>query len=131
MELKELKEAVKKDPIKKAVNFEQLYDVVVEVAAKGQVATLKMLKQVYEAYEEQNPKIADEFFDILKNSLARENGDISAYVHIPAAGKRIIEDCYFGMIGNKNESQKIMDRYTKKTLDDFNENDPRTFSKGN
>lgn len=111
MDLMELKEVVKNEPIKKRIEFEQLYEVVIAAAQKGQIPTLKMLKQVYEAYKEQNPGIADEFYNILKNSLNKERGDIPTTVRIPAQAKNIIEGCYFDMLKKKDMSQQIMDRY--------------------
>ena len=123
MDIKELKDKVKAEPIKKAVEFDDLYDVVIEFAGKGQVGTLKMLKQVYDAYKEQNSTIAEGFSDILKRSLIRENGDIPTSIYIPGSATKVIEDCYHQMIANKSASQQIMDRYTgpKKKIEEYDE----------
>ena len=119
MNLNELKDAVKTEPIKKQIEFENLFDVVVSVAQKGQVPTLKMLKQVYEAYQVQNEKIAEGFFDILKNSLIRENGDIPTTVYLSSSATRLVEDCYFNMINNTNASQQIVKKFASgKSPDD-------------
>ena len=132
MDTKELKNKVKENPIKKSIEFDALFDVVAAVAQKGDLATLKMLKQVHDAYEEQNPEIAEAFFDVLKNSLIRETGDIPTSVHIPSKAKGIVEDCFYDMLKNKNASQQIVDLFAaKKTLEDYDETNPSTFLKKN
>lgn len=129
---KNLLEQINNEPIKKVITFDELYDVAMSIVNKGDESTLKMLKQVYKAYSAQNKDIAQEFLQILKDSMYKENGDIPAFVYFDSKAKQIIEKCYYTMLSNKendNSVQHNLDSYikTNKSIDEYNENDPSTF----
>ena len=127
----DLEKQINNEPIKKEITFDELYEVAISIAHKGQEPILKMLKQVYKAYAIQNAEIAKRLMEILKQSIVKENGDIPAQIYVHPEVKQIIENAYYSMVTNtqKNNPQKTIDQYANKpkTLDDYDENRPETF----
>ena len=112
----ELREQINDDPIKKGVSFEQAYDVAMSIADNGDMPTLKMLKQVYYAYNEQNKEIAEKFFNILASSIIPEYGDRPSYIMISSAARKTIQECYMQMLANPRVIVKEKKTY-QTTLD--------------